>query len=87
MAQQGILEAAQGAHGGYRLAGDLSKVTMFDLSRMIVGPFGITDCVGDDRKCSRMEDCILKNAMGQLNNRIHKVLKEVDVSEMIGKHA
>ena len=83
MTQHEILEAVQGACGGYRLVGDLAKVSMYDLSRMVVGEISITDCTSDDSECERLDACVLKEGMARLNVRLVKVFKEIKVSEMV----
>lgn len=82
MAQHGILEAEQGAHGGYRLRGDNSKLTLLELSNMVVGNLAITDCIADET-CDRQATCVLKSAMHKLNNKVVKVFQDVKVREMI----
>jgi len=83
MGQNRILEAEQGAHGGYRLVGDLYKLTIFDLSQMISGGLALTDCCSEDTECYRMEDCVLKDSMSRLHVKLVTVLKSVKVGEMI----
>ena len=83
MTQNQILSAVQGAYGGYRLVGKLDKISIYDLSRMVIGPISITDCTAEDCKCSRLSDCILKDEMARLNSRLVKVLKEIPLSEML----
>lgn len=83
MTQKGILEAVQGAYGGYRLVGDLSKVSVYDLSRTIVGSISITDCTSDQCECDRLDACVLKEEMGRLNARLVKLFKEIKLSEMV----
>jgi Rrf2 family protein len=83
MAQNGILDAEQGAHGGYRLAADLACISIYELSRLVVGPLAVADCCTDEQKCDRMTDCVLKAPMASLNARLIKVFKEISISEMI----
>jgi Rrf2 family transcriptional regulator, cysteine metabolism repressor len=83
MTQHKVLEAVQGAYGGYRIKGDLSRVTVYDLSTMIIGPMAVADCANGKGSCSRRKKCILKGAMGKLNSRILEVFKQVKVSEMV----
>ncbi|MBF0593987.1 MAG: Rrf2 family transcriptional regulator [Candidatus Omnitrophica bacterium] len=84
MTQHEILEAVQGAYGGYRLVGDLDKVSLYDLSRMVIGPIAVTACCSSDEPdCERVDACVLKTEMGRLNSRLVKLLKEIKVSEMI----
>lgn len=82
MAQQGILEAEQGARGGYRLRGDNSKLTLLELNNMLVGPLAITDCTASGA-CDRLGTCVIKEAMNRLNAKVVKVFESVKVSEMI----
>ena len=83
MAQHKILEAVQGAYGGYRLKGNLSRVNVYDLNTMIIGPMAVADCANGKGSCNRRDKCILKGAMGKLNNRVLDVFKQVKVSEMV----
>src|SRR3954462_3369914 len=48
MAQHEILRAEQGAHGGYQILKDLSKVTLYELTEMIEGPMTIVNCFHSD---------------------------------------
>ena len=83
MAQKGVLKAEQGAHGGYRLVGDLDKLTIYSLSQMVVGSLAVTDCASEKGQCSRLDECVLKGAMVKLNAAIAKALKGVPVRDMI----
>ena len=83
MAQNGVLKAEQGAHGGYRLVGDLDKLTIHALSQMVVGGLAVTDCASEKGVCDRVDACVLKGAMVKLNATIVKALKDVSVRDMI----
>jgi Rrf2 family protein len=83
MTQNEILSAVQGAYGGYRLVGKLDKISLYDLSRMVVGPISITDCTAEDCQCSRLSDCVLRDEMARLNGKLIKVLKEIPLIEML----
>ena len=83
MTQHDILEAAQGAQGGYKLKGDLTKITIFDLSQMITGTLALTDCCSGEADCDRLDDCVIKEQMSRLNSKILTLLKTVKVSEMV----
>jgi Rrf2 family protein len=83
MTQHEILSAVQGAYGGYRLVGRLDKISIYDLSRMVIGPISITDCTSDDCRCERLSECVIKEEMFRLNGRLVKVFKDMKVSEML----
>lgn len=83
MTQHEILQAVQGAYGGYRLVGNLTRLTLYDLSMMIVGSLSITDCSAKGGSCDRSNRCTLQGAMARLNGKMLAVLKGVNVSEMV----
>ena len=84
MAQHKILTAIQGAYGGYRLEGDLSKLSVYDLSRMLIGPLAVSDCcLTKAPRCERSSACVLKGSMGKLNTRLMNVFKDILVTELI----
>ncbi|MCK5180651.1 MAG: Rrf2 family transcriptional regulator, partial [Candidatus Omnitrophica bacterium] len=71
MAQNSILNAAQGAKGGYQIVKDLSKTSTRELSDMIIGPIKITNCVHDDfSECDISSRCLISDAMVNLNESI-----------------
>ncbi|MFP4473429.1 MAG: RrF2 family transcriptional regulator [Candidatus Omnitrophota bacterium] len=84
LAQDGILRAAQGARGGYRLNCDLDKVSLKDLSDILIGPVKMADCLGDDEfRCSCIEQCIVISPLIVLNDRIDHFLKDISIKSLI----
>lgn len=88
MHQHGILKAIQGAHGGYLIIKDLSKITMRELSDIIVGPIEIASCFhGNYSHCEVTSACNIIAPMLNLNERINKVFGEVFITDLIeSKH-
>ena len=84
MAQHEVLRAEQGAHGGYQILKDLSKVSIGDLSDMIIGPIQIANCFhGDYSHCSLTHSCSVIGPMLNLNERINQFFNNIKVSELI----
>jgi Rrf2 family protein len=84
MAQHEILRAEQGAYGGYQILKDLSKVTVGDLSDMIIGPIQIANCFhGDYSHCDLTHSCSVIGPMLNLNERISQLFHNMKVSELI----
>ncbi len=84
MAQHEILRAEQGAYGGYQILKDLSKVTVGDLSDMIIGPIQIANCFhGDYSHCDLTHSCSVIRPMLNLNERISQLFHNMKVSELI----
>lgn len=84
MAQKEILHAEQGAKGGYQIIKDLSKITVGELSDMIIGPIEIANCFhGNYSHCEITATCQIIAPMLNLNNKIKKLFETISVSEMI----
>ncbi len=84
MAQHGILRAEQGAHGGYQIIKDLSKIPLSDLTDMITGPIEIANCFhGDYSHCELTASCSVIGPMLNLNERLSKMFRTLMVSELI----
>jgi Rrf2 family protein len=84
MAQQGILKAEQGAHGGYQIIRDLSKISIYDLTQMIEGPIQIVNCFhGNYSHCDITSSCNVIAPMLNLNERIDALFKTINVHELI----
>ncbi len=88
MTQFEILRAEQGAHGGYQILKDLSKVSLGELSDMIVGPIKIANCFhGDYSHCELTHSCNVIAPMLNLNERISDLFHTIKVTDLIdAKH-
>ena len=84
MAQHDIVHAEQGAHGGYQILKDLSKVTLQDLTQIIEGPIQIVNCFhGNYSHCDITASCNVISPMLNLNERITVFFKAINVQELI----
>lgn len=84
MAQNGVLHAEQGAHGGYQVIKDLSKVSILDLTQMIEGPIQIVNCFhGNYSHCDITSSCNVIAPMLNLNEKIGMFFKTINVKELI----
>lgn len=84
MTQHEILRAEQGAHGGYQILKDLSKITMGHLSDMIIGPIQIASCFnGNYSQCELTHSCSVIGPMLNLNQKIIDLFQNIKISELI----
>lgn len=84
MAQQGIVHAAQGAHGGYNITKDLNQVSLRNLNDIIIGPISIADCLKDNAvDCQCAENCIVISPLLHLNERIYKFMDDISIGSLI----
>ena len=84
MAQHEILRAEQGAHGGYQILKALNKITVGNLSDIIVGPIEIASCFhGDYSHCGLNTSCNVIGPMLNLNERISALFHTMTVAELV----
>src|SRR3989338_8965793 len=88
MTQHHVLHAEQGAKGGYQIIKDLSKLSMKDLSDMIIGPIEIANCFhGNYSECSISSTCHIIAPMLNLNENINQMFSTIMVADLIeSKH-
>ncbi|MCK5580402.1 MAG: Rrf2 family transcriptional regulator [Candidatus Omnitrophica bacterium] len=88
MAQAGILRAEQGAHGGYQILKDLSKVSLKDLSEIIAGPIRLANCLqGKSQQCELTKSCNVISPILILNEKINKLFKTTRIIDLVeGRH-
>ncbi len=88
MTQKGILQAEQGAKGGYQIIKDLNKLTMRELSDMLIGPIEIANCFHSTySNCGISNTCHIIAPMLNLNENIKKLFSTITVAELIqSKH-
>ncbi len=84
MAQHGILKAEHGAHGGYQILKDLSKVTFSALTHIIVGPVQIVNCFHQKfSHCELTGSCNVISPMLNLNEKVGQLFKTISIKDLI----
>jgi len=84
MAQNGILKAEHGAHGGYEIAKNLSEIPFLKLAEMLVGPIQIAICFhGNYSQCELTAGCNVIAPMLNLNERMYDLFKTISVQELL----
>jgi len=88
MTQREVLHAEQGAKGGYQIVKDLSKLSMRELSDMIIGPIEIANCFhGNYSECTISSTCHIIAPMLNLNESITKLFNTIMIADLIdSKH-
>ena len=84
MAQHGILKAEHGAHGGYQILKDISKINFSDLMDIVIGPMHIANCFHEKYShCELTGSCNVISPMLNLNERMHQLFKLISMKELI----
>lgn len=89
MASKSILHAEQGAHGGYLIVRGLDKITLKELSDMIIGPIEIASCIHGEKysDCGISSTCHIISPMLNLNENITELFSKILIADLIeSKH-
>lgn len=84
MAQKDILRSEQGAHGGYILIRDLSKLSVFDLMQLVLGPIAVARCLEKgEADCDLKSKCNILSPVATLNRRLTEFYQNLMVGEIL----
>jgi Rrf2 family protein len=85
MSQRGILRSEQGAYGGYQITKDLSRVSLYDLVEMIMGPLGVAKCLHEDGEsaCEIRGTCNIVSPVIALNRKLAEFYRSVTIAEIL----
>lgn len=82
--KHGIVKSTRGPQGGYVLAEEPSKITVYDIVRVLEGDLGLVFCLLDKKKkkCAKMDSCITRVLWQKLSICIRDVLKSVTLEDL-----
>jgi len=83
LSKHDILEATQGAHGGYKLKKSLDQMNLTALIKILEGPIGIMDC-SIDTNCVQLDICNIRKPINRVNDAIISMFDNLTLSEITG---
>ncbi|MGZ3722521.1 MAG: RrF2 family transcriptional regulator [Bdellovibrionales bacterium] len=83
MVQKGILRSEQGAHGGYILVRDLAKISLYDLSEVILGKQAVAKCLHGTSECELVETCNIMSPVSTLNRKLTDFYQNLSVGDLL----
>ena len=83
--EAGLLEAARGAHGGYRLARPAGAVTAADVVEALEGRIAIVPCVEDASECARSPRCTTREVWRAASDAVRDVLAGLTLAELASR--
>jgi len=88
LAAAGYVESVRGAHGGYRLACDLTEVSLAALVTAMEGPIRLAECISgqagdhDEEICRLMGRCPITDPVHRVQRKLSDFLKRVSLAEL-----
>lgn len=81
--QKGMIAAAKGSAGGYRLTRNPSSITVQDIVEALEGPVELTLCISKPGACMFEEQCRTKKAIGKINYQIAELLRSKTIADLV----
>ena len=82
LTRSGILCSQRGAKGGYSLAVNPSRISIFQVISALEGPVALMECIEHPGDCSQELTCGVKNHWEIINSRVRATLEEISLAEM-----
>ena len=81
----GIVTAARGPEGGYRLSMRPEELTLFQVVEALEGPLGMVKCADDPLACDRSGACALHGVWKGFAAQTESYLKERTYAQLLGR--
>lgn len=78
-----LVYSIRGAHGGYILSKDPSKITVREILEVLEGGLTPVDCSIDSSICSKSSRCPAREVWCMLENSINSLLEGITLADMI----
>ena len=82
LAQENLLESTQGVQGGYRLSQPLDQVSLYSLTKALLGPTGLAKCLNGEEACELSPQCNIKPPLRRLDELQTQFYKNVKISDL-----
>jgi FeS assembly SUF system regulator len=82
LAKSGLVTSSRGAHGGYRLHGAPSEISIAQIIDAMDGPIGMTECSTMPGICTQEAACSVRANWRSINEIVLDALSRVTLEEM-----
>lgn len=85
LAKAGVIESYKGNKGGFRLIKKPDDVYLIDLVEIFQGDFSLNECLLNKDICPNKGNCILKDRVDDIEEKVKLELESIDLSSLIKK--
>ena len=86
LARGGLLVSQRGVKGGYRLATQISGISIGDVIAALEGPIGITECSFNPGACEQEGKCPVQTNWQRISDAMRDALEKIPISELTRPH-
>lgn len=83
MSASPMVTSSRGVNGGYALAMDACKISVFDIVTAIEGPVALTACVDGGGDCSIEHRCAFSGRWETVNTAVQDALRGVKLMDLL----
>ena len=83
LAHAGLVTGFRGASGGYRLAREPARISLFDIVEAMEGRLGMTECSGEHSSCEHESHCGVQGPWRRINDVITDALRSMSLAQML----
>ncbi|MBI4463877.1 MAG: Rrf2 family transcriptional regulator [Acidobacteria bacterium] len=80
--RQRVVRSYRGAHGGYQMATDPKKLTLYRLLEMVEGPMGLNVCVLSGVGCELSPQCGVHDVWVTAQAQLRKTLESATIADL-----
>lgn len=86
LAKSEILSSERGKKGGFKIAKDLSLITVYDIISAIEGDIALNKCIFDEEFCSLVHSCTAHVMWGDIQDNLVSMLKSYTLAKLTEKY-
>ncbi len=79
---RGFVRTQKGSKGGYHLAINPDKITLYDIVESIEGSIAPVSCVDDADSCDRFDKCVTRSVWTGMKEAVKKELQSKSLAEL-----
>jgi Rrf2 family protein len=81
----GLVKSIRGARGGYMLAHEPARISLYDIVRSLEGPLAPVECVEDATYCERVGGCTVHLVWGEMGKILVDYLTRLNLADLVAK--
>jgi FeS assembly SUF system regulator len=79
----GLVRSVRGAHGGYQLTRQASRISAAEIIDAVEGPLALTECAGGAGNCGIETTCLVGHGWQRISRAIRRALADVTLEELV----